>query len=62
MTSAVSDFIPEKFNKKMNRESGEFSLKMSPNIDIIKTIKSQYKDIKVIGFSAQLDDNLNFEK
>ena len=62
MTSAVSDFIPENFNKKLNRESGELYLKLSPNIDIIKTIKSQYKDVKVIGFSAQLDDDLNFDK
>ena len=62
MTSAVSDFIPENFNKKLNRESGELYLKLSPNIDIIKTIKSQYKDVKVIGFSAQLDDELNFDK
>ena len=62
MTSAVSDFIPEKFSKKMSREDGEIFLKLSPNIDIIKTIKSQYKDIKVIGFSAQLDDSLNFDK
>ncbi len=62
MTSAVSDFIPEQFDKKIDRENGELVLKLSPNIDIIKTIKSQYKDIKVIGFSAQIDNKLNFNK
>ena len=62
MASAVSDFIPEKFNGKMKREDGEVFLKLSPNIDIIKTIKSEFKEIKVIAFSAQLDNVLNFEK
>ena len=62
MASAVSDFIPEKYNGKMKRADGEVFLKLSPNIDIIKTIKSEFKEIKVIGFSAQLDNVLNFEK
>jgi len=62
MTSAVSDFIPEIYKGKLSRKEGEMNIKLSPNIDIIKSIKEKYKDIKVIAFSAQLDDDLNYEK
>ena len=62
MASAVSDFIPEQFNEKMNRENGEITIKMSPNIDIIKSIKNDYKEINMIGFSAQFNNDLNFDK
>lgn len=62
MTSAVSDFIPEIHKGKMDREDGELYIKLSPNIDIIKSVKERYKDIKVIAFSAQLNNNLNYEK
>ena len=62
MTSAVSDFIPEKYDGKLDRNDGEMNIKMSPNIDIIKGIKENYKDIKVIAFSAQLNDDLNYKK
>ena len=62
MTSAVSDFIPESHTGKLNRKDGEMTIKLSPNIDIIKSIKAKHKDIKVIAFSAQLDNDLNYEK
>ncbi len=62
MTSAVSDFIPDSHTGKLNRKDGEMSIKLSPNIDIIKSIKAKHKDIKVIAFSAQLDNDLNYEK
>ena len=62
MTSAVSDFIPEIHKGKLSRKDGEMNIKLSPNIDIIKSIKDKHKDIKVIAFSAQLDNNLNYEK
>ena len=32
------------------------------NIDIIKSVKEKYKEIKVIAFSAQLNDDLNYDK
>ena len=62
MTSAVSDFIPEIHTGKLSRDDGEMNIKLSPNIDIIKSIKDKHKDIKVIAFSAQLDNDLNYEK
>ncbi len=62
MTSAVSDFIPEIYKGKLSREDGEMNIKLSPNIDIIKSIKEKHKDTKVIAFSAQLDNDLNYEK
>jgi len=62
MTSAVSDFIPEIHKGKLSRKDGEINVKLSPNIDIIKSIKDKHKDIKVIAFSAQLDNELNYEK
>ena len=62
MTSAVSDFIPEIYKGKLSRKDGEVNIKLSPNIDIIKSIKEKHKDIKVIAFSAQLDNDLNYEK
>ena len=62
MPSAVSDFIPETHKGKLNRIDGEMSIKLSPNIDIIKSIKEKHKDIKVIAFSAQLDNDLNYKK
>ena len=62
MTSAVSDFIPEKHEGKLSRHDGVLNIKLSPNIDIIKSVKEKHKDIKVIAFSAQLDNHLNYEK
>ena len=62
MTSAVSDFIPEIHKGKLSRSDGEINIKMSPNIDIIKSIKKEHGDITVVAFSAQLNNNLNFEK
>ena len=62
MTSAVSDFIPEIHTGKLSRDDGEMNIKLSPNIDIIKSIKEKHKDIKVIAFSAQLDNDLNYKK
>ncbi len=62
MTSAVSDFIPEIYKGKLSRKDGEVNIKLSPNIDIIKSIKEKHKDIKVIAFSAQLNNDLNYEK
>ena len=62
MTSAVSDFIPEIHEGKLSREKGEMNIKLSPNIDIIKSVKEKYKEIKVIAFSAQLNDDLNYDK
>jgi len=62
MTSAVSDFIPEIHKGKLSRNDGEVIIKLSPNIDIIKSIKEKHKDIKVIAFSAQLNNDLNYKK
>ena len=62
MPAAISDFIPQRTKGKMNRKLGEKKIKLSPNIDIIKAIKEKHKDIKVIAFSAQLDNDLNYKK
>ena len=62
MVAAVSDFIPEKVEGKMKRTQGSMTLNLSPNVDIVKEYKEKYKMINVISFSAQTNDDLNFEK
>ena len=62
MPAAISDFIPERTKGKMNRRLGQQQLKLSPNIDIIKKIKSENPDLIVIGFSAQLNEDIDIEK
>jgi len=62
MTAAVSDFIPEYKDMKLNRKDGEISIKLQPNIDIVKNASKKYSDVTTIAFSAQMDDNLNFQK
>tara|TARA_Y100001960_G_scaffold282981_1_gene317713 strand:- start:292 stop:1401 length:1110 start_codon:yes stop_codon:yes gene_type:complete len=62
MVAAVSDFIPNFNSSKIDRSLGEFTLNLSPNIDIIKHIKAIFKKLKVIGFSAQMNDDVNYKK
>ena len=62
MPAAISDFIPQRTKGKMNRKLGEKKIKLSPNIDIIKEIKNDNPNLKVVGFSAQLNDDINFDK
>jgi len=62
MPAAISDFIPERTKGKMNRRLGQQQLKLSPNIDIIKKIKSENPDLIVIGFSAQLNEDIDIKK
>ena len=62
MTAAVSDFITEKENGKISRESGNIQLNLKPNIDLVKTIKEMKDDIVTVAFSAQVNDDLNFDK
>ena len=62
MVAAVSDFIIEKEDGKINRNHGNLSLNLSPNIDIVKEYKLINKDVNVISFSAQINNELNYEK
>ena len=62
MTAAVSDFTVKKSSGKISRSNGNITLEFIPNEDIIATIKSTYPEIKCIAFSAQVDDELNFNK
>ena len=61
MTAAVSDFTV-KNHRKISRSNGNISLELIPNEDIIAAIKTSYPEIKCIAFSAQVDDELNFNK
>ena len=47
MVAAVSDFIPEKVEGKMKRTEGNMTLNLSPNVDIVKEYKEEYKMINV---------------
>ncbi len=62
MVAAVSDFIPSFNEQKLDRTLGETTIKLSPNQDIIKNIKAKFNKLKVIGFSAQMNDDLNYKK
>ena len=62
MTAAVSDFTVKKSTGKISRSNGNISLELIPNEDIIAAIKTSYPEIKCIAFSAQVDDELNFNK
>ncbi len=62
MAAAVSDFIPEFINEKMDRRKGPISVDLTPNQDILKELTKKFPDVISIGFSAQINDNLNFEK
>ena len=62
MTAAVSDFVVEKSNGKISRNDGPYNLLLNPNLDVVKTIKEQFPKLITIGFSAQVDNELNFTK
>ena len=62
MTAAVSDFTTKKENGKISRDSGNIQLNLKPNIDLVKTIKDTNEDIVTVAFSAQVNDDLNFDK
>ena len=62
MTAAVSDFILNKADGKISRHNGKLNLELIPNKDIIASIKTEFPDVKCIAFSAQVDDDLNFDK
>ena len=62
MPAAISDFIPEKYVGKLNRKEGDISIKLSPNIDIIKKIKSENPNLIITGFSAQLNNEHDYQK
>ena len=62
MVAAVSDFIPNFNSSKLDRSLGGITLNLSPNEDIIKNIKAKFNELKVVGFSAQMNDDLNYKK
>tara|TARA_B100000902_G_scaffold216735_1_gene206040 strand:- start:2427 stop:3542 length:1116 start_codon:yes stop_codon:yes gene_type:complete len=62
MAAAVSDFIPDFTNSKLDRKDGAISINLHPNIDIVKEAIKKYPHVTSIAFSAQMDDNLNFKK
>jgi len=62
MTAAVSDFVVEKSKGKISRNDGPYNLLLNPNLDVVKTIKEQFPKLITIGFSAQVDNELNFAK
>tara|TARA_B100000927_G_scaffold129201_1_gene104071 strand:- start:45 stop:1157 length:1113 start_codon:yes stop_codon:yes gene_type:complete len=62
MTAAVADFTVNRRNGKISRSDGKINLELIPNRDIIASVKSQFPNIKCIAFSAQTNDDLNFEK
>ena len=62
MTAAVSDFTVDKSDGKISRSNGKIQLELKPNKDIIKSVKSQFPQVTCIAFSAQINDDLNFEK
>ena len=62
MVAAVSDFVTDYTVKKLSRKNGALNITLRPNIDIIKSIVKNNPNIISIAFSAQLDDELRFEK
>ena len=62
MAAAVSDFTVNKLDGKVKRDKGSLSLELQPNLDIVKTIKKEFPDKKYIAFSAQINNELNFDK
>jgi phosphopantothenoylcysteine decarboxylase/phosphopantothenate--cysteine ligase len=62
MAAAVSDFIPNFTNKKMDRSKGPISLNLNPNQDIIKNIVQNFPKLVTVAFSAQEENDLNFKK
>ena len=62
MVSAVSDFTIDKVNGKISRNNGNLNIEFKQNYDLIKDFKNKYPNIISIAFSAQIDDEENFEK
>ncbi len=62
MAAAVSDFIPDFNDTKLNRKDGPLNITLNPNIDIVKNVIESYPQLISIAFSAQLDDELSFQK
>ena len=62
MVAAVSDFTIEKVEGKISRNKGEINIKFQQNFDLIQQFKSKNPHIVCIAFSAQIDNDENFNK
>lgn len=55
MSAAVSDFTVDEKPKKI-KKSGNLTLKLTENIDILKKLKKNKKNQFIVGFSLETDD------
>jgi phosphopantothenoylcysteine decarboxylase/phosphopantothenate--cysteine ligase len=55
MSAAVSDFTVNEKSKKI-KKSGDLTLKLKENIDILKKLKKNKKNQFIVGFSLETDD------
>ncbi|MDC1071311.1 bifunctional phosphopantothenoylcysteine decarboxylase/phosphopantothenate--cysteine ligase CoaBC [Acidimicrobiia bacterium] len=62
MAAAVSDYIPDYIDNKMDRSDGTVSLSLNPNRDIVMSVIKEFDDLTTIAFSAQTNDELNYQK
>ncbi len=58
MAVAVSDFLPEKVEGKMDRREGEVSIHLKPNVDVLRSLSRNKGDRLFVGFALEEEGNL----
>ena len=53
MSAAVGDFIPERHAGKLDRRKGDMAITLKPAPDVVASVKSVYKDVFTVAFSAE---------
>ncbi len=58
MAAAVSDFLPEKVEGKMDRRKGVVEVRLKPNVDVLGSLREMKGDRLFVGFALEEKENL----
>jgi phosphopantothenoylcysteine decarboxylase / phosphopantothenate---cysteine ligase len=56
MAAAVADFLPEASARRLHRQEGEATLRLTPSRDVLASLKPLRRDQTVIAFAAETED------
>lgn len=59
--AAIADYIPQEYHpQKIKKTSSDMTLKLKKNIDVISSVKEQFKNLFVVGFAAETSNLLDY--
>ena len=56
MAAAVADFIPERSDRRLQRDEGERALRLSPGRDLLASLRPLKRSQTVVAFAAETED------